>query len=156
LTGAEGRTRTGTGLPTTPSRWRVYQVPPLRHTKISYTRQSAFWQAKYAAGKRSPSRWRVRPRWVIFRRDGRSRARARFVLSFVLLSIVDNLCKMRKNFARVPKDIKLGEEIIVTKRGWPVAMIAAMAPEKNIEWADFFPEPLELKGKLLSESSLPR
>jgi len=27
---AEGRTRTGTGLPTTPSRWRVYQVPPLR------------------------------------------------------------------------------------------------------------------------------
>ena len=23
--GAEGRTRTGTGMPTTPSRWRVYQ-----------------------------------------------------------------------------------------------------------------------------------
>ena len=23
--GADGRTRTGTGLPTTPSRWRVYQ-----------------------------------------------------------------------------------------------------------------------------------
>ena len=31
LCGAEGRTRTGTGLPTTPSRWRVYQFPPLRH-----------------------------------------------------------------------------------------------------------------------------
>jgi len=30
LNGAEGRTRTGTGLPTTPSRWRVYQIPPLR------------------------------------------------------------------------------------------------------------------------------
>jgi hypothetical protein len=28
---AEGGTRTPTGCPTTPSRWRVYQVPPLRH-----------------------------------------------------------------------------------------------------------------------------
>jgi len=29
--GAEGGTRTRTGLPATPSRWCVYQVPPLRH-----------------------------------------------------------------------------------------------------------------------------
>jgi hypothetical protein len=32
---AEGGTRTPTGCPTTPSRWRVYQVPPLRHNDVS-------------------------------------------------------------------------------------------------------------------------
>ena len=32
--GAEGRTRTGTSRPTTPSRWRVYQVPPLRQCLV--------------------------------------------------------------------------------------------------------------------------
>src|SRR4030066_1266935 len=34
--GAEGWTRTPTGFPTTPSRWRVYQVPPLRHARKIY------------------------------------------------------------------------------------------------------------------------
>jgi len=33
---AEGGTRTPTGCPTTPSRWRVYQIPPLRrHERMS-------------------------------------------------------------------------------------------------------------------------
>jgi hypothetical protein len=36
--GAEGRTRTGTGRPATPSRWCVYHVPPLRHIKTCQTR----------------------------------------------------------------------------------------------------------------------
>src|SRR4030067_249381 len=34
--GAEGGTRTPTGFPTTPSRWRVYQVPPLRHARENH------------------------------------------------------------------------------------------------------------------------
>jgi hypothetical protein len=34
--GAEGGTRTPTGFPTTPSRWRVYQVPPLRHARKNH------------------------------------------------------------------------------------------------------------------------
>ena len=32
--GAEGGTRTRTGLPATPSRWCVYQIPPLRHRVV--------------------------------------------------------------------------------------------------------------------------
>jgi prevent-host-death family protein len=59
--------------------------------------------------------------------------------------------EIQKNFARVLNDIKAGEEIIVTKRGMPVARIIAMGPEKNIEWPDFFAEALELKGKRLGE-----
>src|SRR4030066_2534684 len=35
--GAEGGTRTPTGFPTTPSRWRVYQVPPLRHARKNHS-----------------------------------------------------------------------------------------------------------------------
>ena len=59
--------------------------------------------------------------------------------------------EIQKNFAKVLNDIKAGEEIIVTKRGEPVAKITAMGPKKNIDWPDFFAESIEIKGKPLSE-----
>jgi prevent-host-death family protein len=58
--------------------------------------------------------------------------------------------EIQKNFARVLKEIKAGEEIIVTKRGRPVAKITAMGPHRNINWPDFFEEAIELKGKPVS------
>ena len=59
--------------------------------------------------------------------------------------------EIQKNFARVLKEIRVGEEIIVTKRGKPVAKITAMGPQRNIDWPDFFDEAIELKGKPVSE-----
>ena len=59
--------------------------------------------------------------------------------------------EIQKNFSEVLKEIKAGEEIIVTKRGEPVAKITAMGPKKNIDWPDFFAEGIEIKGKPLSE-----
>jgi len=59
--------------------------------------------------------------------------------------------EIQKNFARVLKEIRVGEEIIVTKRGKPVAKITAMGPHRNIDWPDFFDEAIELKGKPVSE-----
>ena len=35
--GADGQTRTGTGLPTTPSRWRVYQFHHIGLEGITYS-----------------------------------------------------------------------------------------------------------------------
>jgi antitoxin (DNA-binding transcriptional repressor) of toxin-antitoxin stability system len=49
------------------------------------------------------------------------------------------------------KEIKAGEEIIVTKRGEPVAKITALGPQKNIDWPDFFKDAIKIKGKPLSE-----
>lgn len=59
--------------------------------------------------------------------------------------------EIQKNFAQVLKEIGVGEEIIVTKRGKPVAKITAMGPQRNIDWPDFFDEAIELKGKPISE-----
>jgi prevent-host-death family protein len=59
--------------------------------------------------------------------------------------------KIQKNFARVLKEIKAGEEIIVTNRGKPVARIISLGPEGNIEWPDFFEQALDIKGKPPSE-----
>ncbi len=59
--------------------------------------------------------------------------------------------EIQKNFVQVLKEIGVGEEIIVTKRGKPVAKIIAMGPNRHIEWPDFFDEAIELKGKPVSE-----
>jgi prevent-host-death family protein len=59
--------------------------------------------------------------------------------------------EIQKNFARVLDEIKAGEEIIVTKRGKPVAKITAMGPKRGIDWPDFFDEAIQVKGKPVSE-----
>ncbi len=59
--------------------------------------------------------------------------------------------EIQKNFAAVIKKIKSGEEIIVTKRGKPVAKICALDAAKDITWPDFFEESLEIKGKPISD-----
>jgi prevent-host-death family protein len=59
--------------------------------------------------------------------------------------------EIQKNFAEVLKKIRAGEEIIVTRRGEPVARITAPGPRRNIDWPDFFEEAIEIKGKPVSE-----
>ncbi|MCP4630087.1 MAG: type II toxin-antitoxin system prevent-host-death family antitoxin [bacterium] len=59
--------------------------------------------------------------------------------------------EIQKNFSRILKEIKTGEEIAVTKRGKPVAKITALGPKKKIDWPDFYNEAIELKGKTASE-----
>ena len=58
---------------------------------------------------------------------------------------------IQKNFAQVLNGINNGQEILITKRGKPVARIVALAPQREIEWADFYNEAIDLKGKSLSE-----
>ena len=59
--------------------------------------------------------------------------------------------EIQKNFAEVLRKIKSGEEIIVTKRGKPVAKITALGAKRDIDWPNFFEESIEIKGKPLSE-----
>lgn len=59
--------------------------------------------------------------------------------------------EIQKNFSRILKEIKAGEEIAVTKRGQPVAKITALGPKKEVDWPDFYKEAIELKDKPVSE-----
>ena len=59
--------------------------------------------------------------------------------------------EVQKNFGRILRAINAGEEIIVTRRGKPVAKITNLGPKSEIEWPDFYQEAIELKGKPLSE-----
>ena len=59
--------------------------------------------------------------------------------------------EIQKNFSRILKEIKAGEEIAVTRRGKPVAKIIALGPAKKIDWPDFYSEAIELKGKAAGE-----
>ncbi|MBW2366617.1 MAG: type II toxin-antitoxin system prevent-host-death family antitoxin [Deltaproteobacteria bacterium] len=59
--------------------------------------------------------------------------------------------EIQKNFAQVLRKIQSGEEIIVTKRGEPVAKITALGAKRDINWPNFFKECIEIKGKPLSE-----
>ena len=59
--------------------------------------------------------------------------------------------EIQKNFGRVLKEIKAGEEIIVTNRGKPVARIISLGARVHIEWPDFFEEAIEIEGKTMSE-----
>jgi len=59
--------------------------------------------------------------------------------------------EIQKNFARVLKNIWSGEEITITRRGKPVAKIAALGPRDEIDWPDFYNEAIKLEGKSLGE-----
>ena len=59
--------------------------------------------------------------------------------------------EVQKNFSRVLRNIWAGEEIIVTKRGKPVAKIEALGPKAEFDWPDFYDEAIEIKGKSISE-----
>ena len=59
--------------------------------------------------------------------------------------------EIQKNFSRILKEIKAGEEITVTRRGKPVAIITALGPKNEIDWPDFYNEAIELRGKSASE-----
>ena len=62
--------------------------------------------------------------------------------------------EVQKNFARVLKEMKAGEEIIVTNRGKPVARIIPMGARGDIDWPDFFEEAIEIEGKTMSATVL--
>jgi prevent-host-death family protein len=59
--------------------------------------------------------------------------------------------EIQKNFSQVLRKIKAGEELIVTKRGEPVAKITALGAKRDIVWPKFFEECIEIQGKPLSE-----
>ena len=59
--------------------------------------------------------------------------------------------EVQKNFARILKEIRSGEEITIVKRGKPVAKLTGLGPQKEIDWPDFYEEGISLKGKPLSE-----
>jgi len=59
--------------------------------------------------------------------------------------------EIQKNFSRILKEIKAGEEIAVTRRGKPVAKITALGPTKEIDWPDFYNETIEYKGKAVGK-----
>lgn len=55
--------------------------------------------------------------------------------------------EIQKNFSRILKEIKAGEEIAVTRRGKPVAKITALGPKKEIDWPDFYDEAIKSRGE---------
>lgn len=59
--------------------------------------------------------------------------------------------EIQKNFAGILKRIKGGEEVMVIKRGKPVAKITALGPKEKIDWPDFYKEAVEIKGESLSK-----
>lgn len=62
-----------------------------------------------------------------------------------------NVGDIQKNFARVLNSIRAGEEITITKRGKPVAILTALGPRADIDWPDFYAEAIEVKGKKVSD-----
>lgn len=59
--------------------------------------------------------------------------------------------EVQKHLAQILKEIKAGQEIVVTKRGKPVAKLIPVGPAETIDWPDFYQEALEVAGKPLSE-----
>jgi prevent-host-death family protein len=59
--------------------------------------------------------------------------------------------EIQKNFARVLRRLKGGEDITVTKRGVPVALILPVGPRKDIEWPDFYEESQDYRKKPVSD-----
>jgi prevent-host-death family protein len=59
--------------------------------------------------------------------------------------------EVQKNFSRILKQIKAGEEIAVTRRGKPVAKITALGPTRDIDWPDFYNETIESRGTPVGE-----
>lgn len=59
--------------------------------------------------------------------------------------------EVQKNFARVLKSLRNGEEITITKRGKPIAKVVSLSPKDQIEWPDFQLEAVKLRGKQMSD-----
>ncbi|MEA2101647.1 MAG: type II toxin-antitoxin system prevent-host-death family antitoxin [Thermodesulfobacteriota bacterium] len=59
---------------------------------------------------------------------------------------------IQKNFSRVLRNITAGEDLIITKRGKPIAKITSLGPKSDIDWPDFYTESVEIKGKSLSKT----
>jgi len=59
--------------------------------------------------------------------------------------------EIQKNFGKILREIKAGEEIMITKRGLPIARLTTLGPKEKIDWPDFFEEAIELKGKAASQ-----
>ena len=59
--------------------------------------------------------------------------------------------EIQKNFSRILKEIEAGEELVVTRRGKPVAKITGLGPYEDIDWPDFYNEAIKLKGKPASK-----
>ena len=59
--------------------------------------------------------------------------------------------EIQKNFGKILREIKAGEEIMITKRGIPIARITTLCPKEKIDWPDFFEEAVDLKGKPVSQ-----
>jgi antitoxin (DNA-binding transcriptional repressor) of toxin-antitoxin stability system len=47
--------------------------------------------------------------------------------------------------------VEAGEELVVTRRGKPVAKITGLGHYEDIDWPDFYNEAIEIKGKPASE-----
>ena len=62
--------------------------------------------------------------------------------------------EIQKNFARVLRGIRAGEEILVTKRGKPIARIVPLKPREEIAWPDFFEEAVPLNGSPVCDAVL--
>ncbi len=58
---------------------------------------------------------------------------------------------VQKNFSKVLKSLRAGEEIVITRRGKAVAKLTAPGPRKEIDWPDFYAEAIETGGKSVSE-----
>jgi prevent-host-death family protein len=59
--------------------------------------------------------------------------------------------EIQKNFGKILREIKAGEEIMITKRGLPIARLTTLGPKEKIDWPDFFEEAVVLKGKSASQ-----
>ena len=59
--------------------------------------------------------------------------------------------EIQKNFARILRNVRTGEEVTVTRRGRPVAKITALGPREKIDWPDFYREAITLEGKQVSQ-----
>ena len=55
--------------------------------------------------------------------------------------------EIQKNFGKILKEIRNGEELTITKRGKPIAKIVALGPRDDIDWPDFYSEAIQLKGR---------
>ena len=59
--------------------------------------------------------------------------------------------EIQKNFAKILRNVRAGEEVTVTRRGRPVAKITALGPRETIDWPDFYGEAITLEGKPISQ-----
>ncbi len=60
--------------------------------------------------------------------------------------------EVQKNFGKILRHISAGEEIVIAKRGKPVARLTALGPKTDIDWPDFLGEAIEAGGKSASDT----